>query len=207
LKLFALLLALVMWLTLIPEEKTFSETTLVVPLETRNLPNDFELVERPEASIDVTVRAPNRMLSQMTGKDVQAVLNLSRVRVDQEDYPLNPDMITVPPGAQVVRVFPNKVRLKVERSVEVSMDVQYVLVGKVKEGFALEKAEVVPVNVNVRGPESKFKVKEKVRTTPVDVTDLTESASFVTDLILPRPELRFASGQTKATVIVTIAKK
>ena len=82
LKLFSLGLALVLWLTLIPEEKTFSEKTFVVPLQRRNLPADFELVTAPPSTVDVTVRARNRLLSQITEKDVQAVLNLSRARPD-----------------------------------------------------------------------------------------------------------------------------
>ena len=207
LKLFALLLAFVLWLTLIPEEKTFSERTFVVLLETRNLSSDYEIVERPGSTIDVTVRAPNRLLSQMTDRDIQAILNLSRARIDQEDYPLNPNMITVPAGAQVVRIFPNKARVKIEPSREVLMDVQPVLVGKVREGFIREKTEVIPSQVSVRGPESKFKTKEKVMTTPIDVTDLASSMTFEADLILPRPELRFAAGQTRANVVVTIAAK
>jgi YbbR domain-containing protein len=207
LKLFALVLAFGLWLTLIPEEKTFSERTLVVNLERRNLPADFELVVPPPPTIDVTVRAPNRLLSQLTAKDVQAVLNLGRVRLDQQDYPLNPDMIIVPPGAQIVRVFPNMVQLKIERSVQDLMDIQGVTVGKVKEGFVIAKIEIIPPQVNVRGPESKFKAKEKVRTSPIDVTDLDQSATIGVDLILPRPELRFVGGQTRATVLLTIEKK
>jgi len=207
LKVIALVLAFVLWLTLIPEEKTFSERTLVVPLERRNLPADFELVVPPPATIDVTIRARNRILSQITDKDVQAVLNLSRARLDQQDYPLNPDMILVPPDVQVVQVFPNTVKLRLERSVQVVMDIQIVAVGKVKEGFVQTKIEVIPSQVNVRGPESKFKVKEKVRTSPVDLTDLEQTKAFEVDLILPHPEVRLAEARTRATVVVTVEKK
>jgi len=207
LKVSALVLAFVLWLTLIPEEKTFSERTLVVPLERRNLPADFELVVPPPSMIDVTVRARNRLISQLTEKDVQAVLNLSRARLDQQDYPLNPDMILVPSGVQVVRVFPNTIRLRLERSLLAPMDIQLVTVGKVHEDFVLAKAEVIPPRINVRGPESKFKVKEKVRTSPVDLTGLDHSTTVEVDLILPQPELRLAEAKTRATVILTIEKR
>jgi YbbR domain-containing protein len=207
LKLFSLGLALVLWLTLIPEEKTFSEKTFVVPLQRRNLPADFELVTAPPSTVDVTVRARNRLLSQITEKDVQAVLNLSRARPDQQDYPVNPEMILVPTGAQVVRVYPNTVRLKVERSLQTVMDVQVVTVGKVKDGFVLTKTEVVPPQVSVRGPESRFKTKERVRTSPVDLTGLEQTTAFEVDLILPHPELRLAEARTRATVVLTVEKK
>jgi YbbR domain-containing protein len=143
----------------------------------------------------------------MTSQDIQAALNLSRARTDQEDYPLNPDMITIPPGARVVRVFPNIIKLKIERSKQVLMDIQGTFVGRVKPGFDIAKIEILPPQVNVRGPESKFKAKERVRTSPIDVTGLDRPATFDVDLILPRPELRFVDGQTRATVLVTVVKK
>jgi YbbR domain-containing protein len=207
LKLLALLLSFLLWLTLIPEEKTFSQTTLIVPLETRNIPAEFELVEKPVAEIDVTLRAPNRLISQIASAGVQAILNLEKATPNQEDYPVNPSMVIVPPEAKVIRVFPNKVHLKLERSKEVSMEVLPALFGKVKEGYIIDKIDVMPANVSVRGPESKIKPKDKVRTSPVDVTDLIQSAEFEADLILPKPDLRFATAQTKARVKVTIAKK
>jgi YbbR domain-containing protein len=205
LKLAALSLAFVLWLTLIPEEKIFSEKTFVVPLETQNLSDAYEISERPQATVDVTVRAPNRLLGQMTSADVQAILDLRRATVNQEDYPLNPDLVSVPPEAKVVRVFPNKARIKLERAKEVLMDVQTVIVGKPKPGFRVESTELIPSKVYVRGPESKIRPKDQVRTTPVDVAGLDETDTFRVDLVLPRPELRFSTGQTSATVKVIVA--
>jgi YbbR domain-containing protein len=204
LKLLALILAFFLWITLIPEEKIVSEKTFVVPLEARNLPADLEMTERPEATIDVTVQAANRLLGQMTSADVQAVLNLSRASLNQEEYPLNLDIVAVPAGAKVVRVFPNKARLKLERSVEVLMEIQPVLVGKVKTGMKIDRLDLIPSKVFVRGPESKIKPKDRIRTSPIDVTDLEESQTFDVDLILPRPELRFTTAQTRTSVKVTL---
>ena len=76
LKLFSFLLAFVLWLILIPEEKTYSERTLTVPLETRNIPADMELVERPAATVDVTIRASNRLLNEISPASVSARLDL-----------------------------------------------------------------------------------------------------------------------------------
>jgi YbbR domain-containing protein len=201
LKLLALVLAFLLWLALMPEEKIFSEKSLTVPLELRNLPPEFEILEKPQATIDVTLRAPNRLLGVLVPADIQAVLDLSRASVNQEDYPLNPEMIAVPAGAKAVRVFPNKVRVKIDRSKEDMMEVQPTFVGKLRPGWTVE---VVPSKVFVRGPESKFSARDRIRTSPIDVTDLTETTIFEVDLILPKPELRFASPATKAKVAVTI---
>jgi YbbR domain-containing protein len=207
LKFLSLILAFLIWLTLIPEEKIFSEKTLAVPLETRNLPADFEIVEKPSTTIDVTLRAPNRLLAQITPDRVRAVLSLEKATIKQEEYPLNPDMITAPLEAKVVRVMPNKVRLKLDRSKEVLMEVSPVLIGKIKDGMKLDKVDLIPSKVFVRGAESKIKPKDKVRTSPVDISDLAQSAEFEADLILPNPDLRFTTAQTKAKIkIILVAK-
>jgi YbbR domain-containing protein len=207
LKLLSFVLAVVLWITLIPEEKIFSEKSFVVPLEPRNLPAAFEISERPPATVDVTVRAPNRLLGQMTSADVQAVLNLSRANLNQEDYPLNLDIVAVPPGAKAVRVFPNKAHLKLERSAEVLMEIQAVTVGKPKEGWKVDQIELLPSKVFVRGPESKIKAKEKIRTSPIDISGLETAKTFEADLILPRPELRFTTALTRASVKITLISK
>ncbi len=207
LKLLSLVLAFLLWLMLIPEEKIFSEKTMTVALETRNLSADFEIVEKPQATIDVTLRAPNRLLSQITPAGIRAILNLEKATINQEDYPLNPDMIIVPPEAKVVLVMPNKVRLKLEKSVEILMDVSPALIGKVKEGLKIARLELVPSKVLVRGPQSKIKPKDVIRTSPIDITDLAQDAEFEADLILPKPDLRFTTAQTKAKVKVILAAK
>jgi len=207
LKILSLALAFLLWLILIPEEKTFSEKSLTVALETRNLPADFEIVEKPQPTIDVTIRARNRLLNQITPASVRAVLNLERATVNQEDYPLNPDNIIAPPEVKVVLVMPNKVHLKLERSAEVLMDVAPVLIGKVKDGFKLVRFETVPSKVPVRGPQSKIKPKDVIRTSPVDITDLAQDAEFEAALILPKPELRFTTAQTKARIKVFLEAK
>ncbi|MBN1940026.1 MAG: hypothetical protein JW843_10590 [Candidatus Aminicenantes bacterium] len=207
LKLLAFFMAVLLWVGLMPEEKISSEKSFQVPLEPRNLPAEFEITERPPATIDVTIRAPKRLLGQMTTSDILAVLNLARASTNQEEYPLNPDIVTVPTGAKAVRVFPNKVRIKIERSAEVLMEIEPILIGKPKDGLQVDQVEIVPSKVFVRGPESKIMSKDRIRTSPVDISGLDSPRTYEVDLILPRPELRFTTALTRTTVKVTLIEK
>jgi YbbR domain-containing protein len=204
LKIFSFVLAFVLWLTLIPEEKVYSEKTLAVSLETSNIPRDLELVEKPSATIDVSVRAPLRLLSQISPANVTARLNLEKGNIYQEEYPLNNSMVSVPPGAEVVRISPNKVKIKLERTKETMMDVVPNLIGKLQEGYRIEKIDVNPSRVLVKGPESQIKTKDKVRTSPVDISNLTQTVELEADLILPKPDLRLASSSTTAKITIVI---
>jgi YbbR domain-containing protein len=206
LKLLSFVLAVVLWITLVPEEKTYGERTLAVPLETRNIPADMELVEKAVSVVDVTVRATNRLLGQITSNDLTAVLDLKNAAVAQEDYALDASMIVVPPNVKAVRVFPPKAHIKLERASEVDMDVVPDISGKVKDGFRIEKVEAIPAKAKVRGPESKFRPRDRLRTSPIDIAGLEATIEVEADIVLPRPDLRIQGGPSKVRVRVTIVK-
>ncbi len=204
LKLFSFLLAFVLWLILIPEEKTYSERTITVPLETRNIPVDVELVERPPGTVDITVRASNRVLNEISPASVSARLDLGRASVYQEMYPMNRSAITVPQGAEVVGISPNIVRLKLEKTRQMDLEITPMIVGKVGEGFRIEKVAVTPARIPVKGPESKIRTRDRLTTSPVDVSGLVRSATLEADIILPRPDLRLATPLTRVRVDITL---
>jgi YbbR domain-containing protein len=203
-KIISIILALALWLVLVPQDKIESEKTLTVPLEMRNIPDNMEIVDMPVSTVDVTVRAPNRILNEITPSTLSAGLDLERASVYQQEYPINKTMISLPPGAEVTDVRPNKVVLKLEETKEATLSVHPSIRGKVAPGFRIAKIEFEPKQVVVRGPESKVRTKDMVTTAPVDVTGLTQSAAFDVDLILPKPELRLVSAQTSVHVSILI---
>jgi YbbR domain-containing protein len=204
LKLVSIALAMAVWLFLVPEDKILSEKTLTVPLETRNTPENLEIVEKSASTVDVRVRAPSRILNQIGPSTVSARLDLERATVFQQDYPLNKTMISLPPGADVIEIRPNMVQIKLEWTKEATLDVHPSIRGKVAAGFRIAKIEFEPKQVVVSGPESKIRSRDSAATGPVDVTDLKRTAAFEVDIILPRPELRLVSARTTVLVTVTI---
>jgi YbbR domain-containing protein len=204
LKLVSLGLAFVLWLLLVPAEKMSSEKSLTIPLGTRNVPAGLEIVERPAARIDVTVRAPKRILAEIVPSELAAVVDLERATVLQQEYPLNTSMIAVPAGAEVVKISPSKVTIKLEKTAEKTLKVHPTLRGRPAEGFRVAGIEIEPSAVAVQGPESRIQGAEAATTAPVDITGLTGPTVFEVDILLPRPELRFVSAQTSARVTVQI---
>lgn len=202
LKLVSLGLALGVWLLLVPAEKKFSEKSLTIPLETRNVPAGLEIVERPAPTIDITLRAPNRLLDEIGPSGLVARIDLDRATVLQQEYPLNTSMIAVPPGAEVVKISPGKVSIKLERTAEAAVDVHPTLRGRPAPGFRVTRTEIEPASVIVQGPESRVKAEEAATTAPVDISGLAESTVFEADIILPRPELRLVSAKTSARVTI-----
>jgi YbbR domain-containing protein len=204
LKLVSLGLALGLWLLLVPAEKMSSEKSLTIPLETLNIPAGLEIVERPVATIDVTVRAPNRLLAEIGPSGLVARIDLERATIPQQEYPLNTSMIELPPGAEVVKISPSKVTIKLEKTAEAMLEVHVTLRGKPAPGFRISRIEIEPAGVAVQGPGSRIRAKDAAMTAPVDVSGIAETTVFDADIILPRPELRFVSTLTSARITVSI---
>ena len=207
LKLFSFLMALLLWLTLIPEDKIKGPKTVTVPLELYNIPPNMELVEKVQPSLRVTIRAPNRLLPQISAANVHAVLDLSKASVDQKQYPVNRNMISIPQGAEIEEIYPMQVDIELERAKEIVMPVEANIIGELQEGLILKIIEVIPAEVLVRGPESKVLDTAKVRTTPVDISLLTQSAEIEAELILPNPDLELVGAEAKALVKLLIQQE
>ena len=125
LKLFSFLLALVFWFSIIPEEKLSFEISVTVPLELHNLPAGMEIIEKPPPFIDVTIKAPHRLIDMINPETVRARLELRTARVEQTEFPINLEMISLPQGAEVKEISPNQVRMRLERSREIMMEVEH----------------------------------------------------------------------------------
>jgi YbbR domain-containing protein len=207
LKLFSLFVALIIWITLMPEEKTFLEKDLAIRPELYNTPPEMELVGEPPSTVDIKIRAPKSLIDQITPANVHAVLNLENARVDQRVYPLNKSMISIPAGAEVKEIYPSQVNLVLERTQEIALDVEPNITGKPKEGFKIEAVKASPPQVLIRGAESRVKACSKVRTSPIDISGLSQSAEFEAVLIVPKPDVRFSSLISTVKVSVLIQKE
>ncbi|MBD3413905.1 MAG: hypothetical protein GF421_05690 [Candidatus Aminicenantes bacterium] len=207
LKIFSFILALILWFSLIPEEKRFSEKSLNVPLELHNIPSDIELVELPLQTVHVTVRAPERLINQITQANVHAVLDLRRASTAQQDYTLSRSMVSIPDGAEVKEISPSLVNLKFEVSKQLMLSIRPNIIGELPEGFTLEKVEVEPPEVLVKGPESKLDKQDVVRTSPINISGFNHTTAVEADLITPAPELTIMGTNTTALVKLLIQKQ
>ena len=70
LKTLSLALALLLW-TLVAGQKE-AERSLRVPLEFQNMPESLEMIGEPAGFVDVRVKGPSAMLSQLRGAELVA---------------------------------------------------------------------------------------------------------------------------------------
>jgi len=179
------------------------EKVLTIPLEFISIPQGVMVKEYTSATIDVVIKAPSSLIRKITSNDVRAKLNLEKANISEEEYAVD---IDVPSGVEIIKISPDKVNIKLTKTNEVMLDIVPDIVGKLKKGLKIEKIEVFPPKVKVKLPESKIKYKYKVRTSPIDISSLTESTEFQVDLILPAPQFRLVLPSTKVKVKILINK-
>jgi YbbR domain-containing protein len=207
LKLASLILAMIIWLALIGQEKNQGEKTIQARLEIHNRPEQLLLVETPPDYVNLTIRTSIRRLPEITDQNVHVALDLSNATLDQTQYALNHNMVSLPAGVEIKELSPSMVTLKLERRREITITVIADQFGTLPEGHNLVSIECNPPEVMIYGPESKIKDNMQAKTSLIDLSKYTESREIPTDLILPDPDLRLVDSGTKVLVRLIIEKK
>ena len=201
LKLLAVLLASVLWLTVAGEH--IVERTLRVPLELRNVPTQLEIVGDPPMTVDVRVRGSSALLGRMDPGDVVALLDLEGARAGSRLFHLRVDEVRGPYGVEVAQITPSTVALELEKSARRSVPVTPAVEGDPAPGYVLGRATATPATVEVIGPESRLRELAAATTEPVSVAGQQANVTDVVTIGVSDTALRLAENQT-ATVIVEV---
>jgi len=201
LKVLAVLLASLLWLTVAGEHVV--ERTMRVPLELRNVPEQIEIVGDPPMTVDVRVRGSSAMLGRMDPGDVVAILDLQGARSGSRLFHLRTDEVKGPYGVEIAQITPSTVALELEKSGRRSVPVIPALDGDPAPGFVTGRSTVTPAMVEVLGPESRLRALTSATTEPVSVAGQRASISDVVTIGVSDSALRLAEAQT-ATVAVEI---
>ena len=201
LKLIALLLATVLWLTVAGEQ--IVERTLRVPLELRNVPAQLEIVGDPPMTVDVRVRGSSALLSRMDPGEVIALLDLEGARPGSRWFHLRPDEVRGPYGVEIAQITPSTVPLELEKSGRRSVPVVPAVEGDPAPGFVIGRATATPANVEVIGPERRLRDLASATTEPVSVAGQKSNVSDVVTVGVSDSALRLTETQT-ATVTVEV---
>ena len=96
LKVVALALSAVLWLTLAGEHVV--ERSLRVPLEFRNIPDALEIVGNAPDSVDVRLRGSSAVLSRVQPGEIVAKIDLATARSGSRLFHIRADEVRAPYG-------------------------------------------------------------------------------------------------------------
>ena len=180
-KILSIVLAVSVWVFVM--QKTYStKPDIDIPL-TITVPENMFILTRSSESLQVTLRGPAPVMSQLPVSLLAAEIDLAKRRLVElpanMDTPqsltiqiLPSDIRNLPPDITVTRIFPNTVTVTLDRIIEKRLTVTETLDGKVKDGLKVHQVYPTPKQVIARGPRSVLIRRDSIKTLPVPISDL-----------------------------------
>lgn len=188
LKLLSLLVAVGVWLWVSGEERL--EFSFPAPLVLQNLPGPVALAADPPDEVMVRLRAPEVLLKSLSAGDIDARLDLTGLTPGEHPTPITPERVRAPYGAEVVRVVPEVVTLRLEPRVVREVAVEPRVEGTVEKGFRVAQVSVEPRRVAVEGPEGAVNAVQRLATARVPLDGRREPFSASVDVLVGNSLLR-----------------
>jgi YbbR domain-containing protein len=180
-KLLSLLITLAIWLFVVVEKQP--EVGFMVPVNFSNIPKDMALIKREPRDIEVRVKGPEALTSNLTSRQFVVDMNLSRAQAGETTFFLSADNINVPRGIRVVRLLPSQVSATLEPIVERLIPIEPVVLGVPAEAYELGGIKVFPEMIKVRGAKSKVEQLTSARTTSLDISGLDKPVTQEVKLV------------------------
>ncbi len=183
LKILSLIFAIILWFFVVLEDKVEQDVDVFVHYE--NIPRGLMLVNTPPIKIHVKVVGPRSILRNLTRKTLYINIDLSELEPGHHFIVVHPKDIPLPGGLEVIAIQPKKIELVLERIVSRLVPVEPILAGSPPSGWKLVQVSVIPPKVRLKGPESiVYKIK-RLRTKPVDLSNLTGEVTKTVELEVP----------------------
>jgi len=152
-KLFALLLAVVLWAYAVARTRPTAEVTVWAPVYTKDLASEYSYTAVPDRAA-VRVRGPRDRISALEREHGALVVFASAKDLQPGEHTTALMTPKPPAGIRVISVEPNLVRLRVERLVERTLRLVLKVEQMPPSGYTLSGLQITPPEVQVRGTDS-----------------------------------------------------
>jgi len=201
LKLLSLAIAMLLWWTVAREPE--AQMLMRVPIEFYHVPKDLQFSSETEPQAQIRVRGPVHVLRDLVQADVHPVIDLSNASSGERTYPIRPNSIRLPKGAEIEQIIPAQLRLSFDRPLQRTVPVRARITGALVSGFRIAAILVEPQTVQIDGPSRRVKLIESALTDPVDATGVIGSATFTTSVYTTDPLVKVDHLQSVRVTVVT----
>ncbi len=201
LKLLSLAIAMLLWWTVAREPE--AQMLMRVPIEFYHVPKDLQFSSETEPQAQIRVRGPVHVLRDLVQADVHPVIDLSNASSGERTYPIRPNSIRLPKGAEIEQIIPAQLHLSFDRPLQRTVPVRARITGALVSGFRIAAILVEPQTVQIDGPSRRAKLIESALTDPVDATGVIGSATFTTSVYTTDPLVKVDQVQSVRVTVVT----
>ena len=210
LKVFALLLAGVVWLIVsAPRRELVREKILTAPVSLVPLSRNLIITSTEDLPANVTVRVRGRAseLRALTPAMLDVPVDLSWITQPGEvEITLRPQGINVPENVEVLTITPNKFRVRIEQLRRRTVPIRPFLVGGPPVGYLAGDASASPDRALVSGPASQVMQLSEVATERIIMTGRTETFAQNVAVVSDSSLVRVISPLTTQVTVPVLAE-
>lgn len=179
----ALLFAIGVWIFAV----TQSDPTVTQPypqpidIEIIGLDPNLTIVNEISQEVDLTIRAPSSIFNQLENDPNLINVTLDLSGLDSGVHNLTPQVNINLSPAQVVRMEPSTVFVKLDSIISKQFDIEVNMIGNPAIGFDVEEPELSQETVTISGPESVINSIDRVLA-EVSIVDASEEIQRTVDL-------------------------
>jgi len=157
----AFVMAVTLWYMVTGRERV--EVVGEVRLEFKGIPQNLVVREGLVNKVSVRVRGPKGLVRVMTARDMSYAIDLSNLKRGTNIVPLTAEKLPEARAFEVVEITPSRLTLEVDAIVEKDVPVAVDINGTIPVDMRIDKTEVTPPRVHLRGPESLVSRIDKVK--------------------------------------------
>lgn len=207
----SIVVALLMWFYVAGDRGYEVNRTLRLKVNYQNASPGFSVL-RSDGEVQVRIAANRKVFESLELDKMECAVDLKGLESGKYRLPVR---VLLPPGVRLVSVTPEQVTVELSRLIEKVLPVKIVWDGEFPEEVLLEKVEVTPSEVTLRGPENVLSgMNEAFVPTPPAKVLAGEEVSLEVKLrsdkggILPRGvDLYPKQVRLKATLVKDVEKK
>lgn len=203
LKITAVIFSIVLWIFVTSRGQ--SEVTFEVPLEFKNIPAGYEIVNFNIKSVSIAIRGQERLIKNVKSSDVRVYLDLGKAKKGENTFYISSDNIELPRSFTVVNVNPSSVKIFIEETLKKSVKVIPIITGFTQNGYYVKSVKVEPSVIDIEGTRSEINKINFVKTEPIDITGLNDSISQDIKIDLSGKNIKTTTNYVK--VDITIRKR
>jgi YbbR domain-containing protein len=179
-----------------------SVVSLIVPIEVQNTPEDKILVRPTKRAVQVTIKGPSFLVGPIASSPPTLRVKLPDLNEDRFLVNLKSSDLSLPPTVDVLSVDPPEMEFVFETVESREIRVEVPRVGQLAKDLTLERIEIDPKTITVKGPRSELRQLRALETEPIDLAEIEGDRALVVRVRPPSSQVNVASSSVKAAIFV-----
>jgi YbbR domain-containing protein len=201
-KIISLIMAIILWFFMAMRGQT--EISLVIPMEFKNIPAEYEITSQTAKTVNVTLKGQESLIKKIMPHDVNLFIPLDNAKEGETIYYLNKDNLIIPSEINVKLINPTYVKITIEKTISRYIKIQPVIIGKPLEGYRLKGVISNPAQILIKGTKDMLDSIQYIKTEPIDINN--HKSRFTCDIPLTYEGINTKNPVDKIQVTVIIEK-